>query len=202
MKKYFSIIALLLVIAGLVGYIVVFTASGGPLAPEIPLIIDTAQPRVEITLDFGRQAGMASNQFAVWMADADGRLVKTLYVTRYTARGGWKARKESLPRWVADSGVAQAPAAAIDAVSGATPSSRKVRYVWYCDDEAGKPVPPGKYTVVVEASLRWENRALFQAMVDTSGASVTVKPAPDYFGNSAAERGMVTNVAVQWFAED
>ncbi|MDR1613141.1 MAG: DUF2271 domain-containing protein [Planctomycetota bacterium] len=153
---------------------------------------------MEITFDFGRQGGMASNQFAVWIADAEGGMVKTVAVTNFTARrGGWKSRKESLPQWVADSGVAAMEQAEIDAVSRATPGSREVCYAWYRDDASGRPVPPGKYTVNVEASLRWENRVLYKAEIDLGGEGAKARPAAEFVGSSTAERGMLTNVVVR-----
>jgi len=37
---------------------------------------------VEVSFTFARQSGAASNQFAVWVEDAQGRYVRTLYATR------------------------------------------------------------------------------------------------------------------------
>jgi len=39
---------------------------------------------LEISFDFKRQGTIASNQYAVWIEDDKGKLIKTLYVTRYT----------------------------------------------------------------------------------------------------------------------
>ncbi|MCD8029788.1 MAG: DUF2271 domain-containing protein [Bacteroides sp.] len=46
--------------------------------------------KLEITVDYKRQDGRGSNQYAVWVEDAVGNLVKTLYVTQFTADGGYK----------------------------------------------------------------------------------------------------------------
>ncbi|MDD4311260.1 MAG: DUF2271 domain-containing protein, partial [Eubacteriales bacterium] len=99
---------------------------------------------VAITFDFQKQSGYATNQFAVWIEDADGNLVKTLYVTQFTANGGYEKRPDAIPAWVERSGIAKDNAQ--DATSGATPKSGLLRYVWDLTDEAGARVADGTYT--------------------------------------------------------
>lgn len=174
-------------------------AFAGAPAPALDQSIDPNRPRVEVSFDFARQDGRASNQLAAWVTDKDGNIVKTLFATNFTAgRGGWEQRKESLPQWVSDSGIARMTTPEVDAISRATPASGAIRLAWYCDDTNGKPVPPGQYTLNLEASLRWDNRVLYQATVLLGGESKEIKPESTYFGSSAAERGMVTNVVVRY----
>ncbi|MDR2037847.1 MAG: DUF2271 domain-containing protein [Bacteroidales bacterium] len=47
---------------------------------------------LEITVSYVRQSGHGSNQYAVWIEDSVGKLVKTLYVTQFTAKGGYVRR--------------------------------------------------------------------------------------------------------------
>ena len=157
------------------------------------------EPRVEVAFDYARQTGPGSNQFAVWIADADGKVVKTLFVTHFTAgRGGWAYRAQSLPVWVADADIAHMTEEQVDAVTRPTPPAGPVRCVWRLDDADGQPVPPGTYAVLVEASLRGENQALYRAEVDIAGPAAEMTPAPAYTGPSEAERGMVADVVVRW----
>lgn len=155
--------------------------------------------KVEVTFDYKHQGGFASNQFAAWIQDAEGTMVKTLYVTDFTARrDGWKLREEAIPDWVRVSGVAAAADTAFDAVSGATPASGKMRHEWDCRDASGVPVPAGVYTVVVEGSLRGNNRAVFSAPITIGGGAETATPEPRFYGNSTVERDMITNVEVHY----
>lgn len=200
MKKNVAILVLALLVVALAYALFFRRGAAGQLGEEAGQPIDAEKPRVEVSFDYGRQNGMASNQFAVWIADAGGKLVKTLLVTDFTAgKGGWAYRKESLPLWVAESGIADMTQEQIDAVTGATPAtSRALRLVWYGDDAAGRAAPAGVYTVVIEATLRGPNSVLYKAQVDLTGDAAEVKPAPEFSGTSTAERGMVTNVAVRW----
>jgi len=75
----------------------------------------------EITFTFTRQSGSASNQYAIWIEDAQGQFVKTLYAARWTANGGWNRRPTSIPLWVKQSGLSAIPRELTDTVSGATP---------------------------------------------------------------------------------
>jgi len=80
-------------------------------------------PKVEISFAYQKQTGMGSNQFAIWIEDSSGRYIKTLYATRFTAKGGWQKRPQSLPGWVKASQPLNAPSSEIDAITGATPSA-------------------------------------------------------------------------------
>lgn len=171
----------------------------GPVGSDMNQPIDSSRARVELAFDYARQGGMATNQIAAWITDRDGKVVKTLFATDFTAgRGGWKYRKDALAQWVADANVAKMEKAKVDAVSHATPKSGRIRYAWYCDDDAGRLVPPGAYTVNLEGSLRWENRVLYRAGVELYGANAEQKPTPVYSGSGADERGMLANVVVRY----
>lgn len=171
----------------------------GPAGSDMNQPIDSSRARVELAFDYARQGGMATNQIAAWITDKDGRVVKTLFATDFTAgRGGWKYRKDALAQWVADANVARMEKAKVDAVSHATPKSGRIRYAWYCDDDEGRLVLPGVYTVNLEGSLRWENRVLYQAGVQLYGADAEQRPTPAYSGSGADERGMLANVVVRY----
>jgi hypothetical protein len=154
--------------------------------------------KVEVSFIYTKQSGFASNQFAVWIEDAEGKLVKTLYATRYTANGGWQRRPLSIPIWVKQSNLAEMDKAQVDAVSGPTPRSGALKYTWDGTDSRGRALPAGEYTVYVEATLRNENQVLYTAAVKLGGESATVNAQARYSGNSAAERGMIGAVTVKY----
>jgi hypothetical protein len=153
--------------------------------------------RVEVSFTYASQRGYSSNQFAVWIEDAQGRYVKTLYATRFTAAGGWKRRANSLPQWVKQSSLAEMGRAQVDALTGPTPKSGSLRYVWDGTDSTGRAVSAGEYRVFVEATLRNENRVLYTAAVKP-GEKGPVTAAARYFGSDTAERGMIGPVTVTY----
>ncbi|MDR0598631.1 MAG: DUF2271 domain-containing protein [Treponema sp.] len=154
--------------------------------------------KVEVSFTYTRLSGSGSNQFAVWIEDAQGRYVKTLYATRFTALGGWKKRDLSIPQWVKQSGLAAMSQSQIDAITSPTPQTGGVRYVWDGTDSAGRAVPAGEYKVFVEASLRNENRVIYTAPVQVGGKPAQVTAQAHYFGLSTAERGMIGPVTVKY----
>jgi len=149
----------------------------------------------EVSFTFTRQSGRASNQFAIWIEDAQGQYVRTLYATRFTAAGGWRRREGSLPQWVRQSGLAQRSRGHVDALTGPTPRTGPLRFAWDGRNYAGQAVPPGEYRVFVEASLRWDDRVLYTAAIRLGGTG-QVNAAPEFFGTGTAERGMIGPVTV------
>ncbi|MDR0568692.1 MAG: DUF2271 domain-containing protein [Spirochaetaceae bacterium] len=157
--------------------------------------------KVEVSLNFARQNGFATNQFAIWVEDAQGRFVKTLYATQFTASGGWKTREQSLPLWVKQSGISrqsQNTSAKADAVTGPTPKDGSLKYSWDATDSNNRALPAGEYRIFVEASLRNENRVLYTANIRLGGSPGQITPQPSYFGSSSAERGMIGAVTVKY----
>jgi hypothetical protein len=171
--------------------IVVF---GGPWAQTA-----SGSGGLEVSFTYTRQSGFGSNQFALWIEDAQGRYVKTLYATRFTASGGYAKRAQSIPDWVRQSGIAGLSKVQADALTGATPRTGRLSYRWDGTNQAGAAVPPGEYQVVLEASLRNENRVLYRAPVqlgDSAGASGEPELEPRYFGNDTKVRAMIREVRV------
>ena len=150
-----------------------------------PSTSDT-HPLVAIAFDYQRQGGIASNQFAVWIEDASGALVKTLYATRFTATGGWQKRPACLLQWVA-------------AAQPDTLASHEVdHYVWGGRDQNGNRLPAGTYRYVVEGNLRWDNRVVYSDEIELGGPLQTSRPQPEYSGDAEQERGMITNVVATY----
>lgn len=153
---------------------------------------DQAAPgTVTISFDFTRQKGVASNQFAVWIEDAAGDYVKTLYVTRFTAQKGWRTRPDSIPEWVQKAKVSEMSEGQVAAVTAATPAAGTLTYTWDCTDQDGRPVPDGTYSFIVEGSLRWQMRVFYSGTVSIGGGTQYAEAAAEYFGDEGTERGMI-----------
>ena len=149
--------------------------SGNPDKPDEPETPAVVSGEVLVTLDYTRQSGSASNQFAVWIEDMGGNLVKTLYVTQWTATGGYVTRPDSVALWVSKSGLEEMQKSDVDAVSGATPRAGAQSYTWDLTDLDDEKVPPGEYVFVVEGTLRWKNYVVFSGVIDVGGATSTVQ---------------------------
>lgn len=200
MKTYKSAAVLTTILA-----LVFLCACAGGAPPQSPPSGDASG--VEISFEFNRQSGYASNQFAVWIEDGSGNFIKTLYATRYTSNGGYKQRPDSIPQWVERSGLANMDS--VDAITGPTPQSGAVSYIWDCTDANGAPVPAGIYKFFIEGSLRWKNRVLYSGAIEVGGEasdieSLTIQPF--YEGSddqpaldmSAEENNMIQSVTAKY----
>ena len=144
--------------------------------------------KVVIEFDFKNQSGRASNQFAVWIEDAGGNLIKTLYATRFTANGGYKNRPDSIPAWVKKSNLASMKKSEIDAITGATPKAGALSYTWDLTDKNGTRVSPGEYSFFVEGSLRWKNRILYSGKIAVSDVPDTVQAEAEFFYEGSGDQ--------------
>jgi len=161
---------------------------------------------VTVSFDYEKQKGYATNQFAVWIEDESGKLVRTLYATEFTAMGGYEKRPDSIPTWVDRANLSTAEEA--DAVSGATPKSGKLSFVWDLNDQNGVRVPNGTFTFVVEGTLRWKNQVLYSGTITLNGEATTAEGSAEYtFVSSddapaltpeSPECGMLANVVAAY----
>lgn len=114
----------------------------------------------------------ASNQFAVWIENADGEVVKTLFVTNFTAaRRGYRNREDAVSSWVSAANPDAMTDAEIDAISGATPSAGTQNFAWDMTADDGSRVPDGVYKVMVEGTLFWSSSVLYAAELDTANVT-------------------------------
>jgi len=154
----------------------------------------------EISFNFTRQSGSASNQYAIWIEDAKGQLVKTLYVVRWTANGGYKTRPTSIPMWVKKSDVANISKAQLDVISSATPRTGALTYTWDGTDSKGAAVPAGDYILVLEGTLRWENQVYYRAPIALGKGAASAQVNVEYVSgdrDTTAERAMFSDVKVR-----
>ena len=127
-----------------------------------------------INIDFQRQPGWASNQFAVWIEDMYGNHLRTIYTTRWTAAGGFRTRPMSIPLWVERFGLAEREQAEVDAIASPTPQSGTLSYLWDLTDDDGNIIGPGEIRFIVEGSLRWGNRVIYTGVIDVGGDAAMV----------------------------
>jgi len=153
-------------------------------------------PKVDITFAFTRLSGFSTNQYAIWIEDSNGKLVKTLYATKFTATGGYAKRPESIPTWVQKSGLKSLSKNEVDALTGATPRTGNQSYSWDGKDKNGNVSPPGVYRIFLEATVRAENRVLYSASF-TLGTAAELEPAPEYTGTDTKDRHMIDKVKIR-----
>ena len=131
---------------------------------------------VEITLSFNRASTHASNQVAVWVEDADQKLIKTVYVSNFTSsRRGYEERENTLSHWVSAAKPENMNDEEIDAISSATLSSGSNTITWDMTDSDGNRVPDGIYTLKIEGTLYWESNILYTAIIDTNSEEKAVE---------------------------
>ena len=119
---------------------------------------------LEVSFNYQRQAGPGSNQYAVWIENEQGEVVKTLFVTSFTTKGrtrggeqpmhGYIKRPACVPTWVKAAKANVLTDQQLDAVTGATPQASGTQtFTWNFTDQQGKVVQKGTYKVFVEATL-------------------------------------------------
>ncbi len=173
-----------------------FTSSGRP-AEEFG--------RVEISLHLERQNVEGSNQFAVWIQNQRGEVVKTLFATRFAAEGGFFNELDCLPLWVDRANARFIPGDEVDGFSGATPPTGNYTYIWDGTDRKGNQVPFGNYVFYVEGNLHWENWIVFSGLIPTGRREVTIRAQSEFdsddhdiFGS-----GLISDVVARYIpAED
>lgn len=122
---------------------------------------------VEVDFDYKEMGGFASNQFALWVENDNGEVVKTLFVTDFTGiKRGYKKRDQSLNHWVFAAKPAYLSNDELDAISGATPQAGPQHFTWNLTDNDGYKVPSGKYYIILEGTLYQGSNVLYIGTVD------------------------------------
>jgi len=159
--------------------------------------IAPSSAHIAISFDYEKQSGYASNQFAVWIEDTDGNLVRTIYATRYTVSTGHRNRPDAIPLWVSRAEPSAMDKDYIDALSGATPGTGRLDYFWDLRDQNGQIVPNGEYRYYIEGTLRWSNRVLFSGEVIIDD-NVTIKKADaEYTFEGSNNRPALTETSTE-----
>lgn len=170
-------------------------AGEQPEADDPMPLPEDAAGQVVISFEYVKQSGAASNQFAVWIENLEGQLIKTLYATAYTAQGGYKNRPDSLALWVEKSGLASLSKGEVDAVSGATPKAGALSYTWDLTDINGSLVEHDDYRFCIEGTLRWKNYVLYSGYIRVGDRPNTGYADPEYFYEAAGNNPALTDAS-------
>ena len=154
---------------------------------------------VQINFDYTKRDGFSSNQIAIWLEDANGNYIKTIYITDFTGRkSGWKKRNQSLSNWQKKANAIKMSQSEIDAVSKATPKQGNVNIVWDCKDNNGKLIKDGNYKIVVEATIYQDNNVLYTAEINIGNKANSQIASPKYSKSEAKEIDIIKNVKVSF----
>lgn len=122
----------------------------------------------EVTINFSwvKAPGFGSNQCAVWIEDESGDYVKTLYVSKFTGRGGFLRRQDSLVNWREKAEITTYIPKDIDSVTSATPKNGNKQIVWDLTDFKGNKVKQGVYLYKVEGTLYFSEYVVWTGKID------------------------------------
>ena len=160
---------------------------------------------LEVSFDYQKQAGPGSNQYAVWIENEKGDVVKTLFVTSYTTKGrarggepakrGYIVRPACVPTWVKTVKADEQSDQQLDAVTGATPQAGGMQtFTWDFTDQQGKAVPQGNYTIKVEATLFFDSDIIYSGTFSTKDKAGDIILTSTLTKEDEAQKNMVTNV--------
>ena len=132
-----------------------------------------------------------SNQIAVWIEDESGKVVRSLYASRWTAKGGFKKDPVSLNEWTKKSDWGKAKPEEVDAVSGATQKAGPVTLTWDGKDKGGKVVASGKYIVRMQGNIKDAKMMFARGEITLGGKKQDVKAAITFKPEGAGKEGVL-----------
>ena len=170
---------------------------------------------LEVSFNYQRQAGPGSNQYAVWIENEKGEVVKTLFVTSFTTKGrvrgrsaegrlqgkneqpmrGYIKRPACVPTWVKAAKANDLTDQQLDAVTGATPQASGIQtFTWDFTDQQGKAVQKGTYKVFVEATLFNASTITYSGTFSTQDKAGNVTLTSQLTEPDEKHKDMVTDV--------
>lgn len=160
---------------------------------------------LEVSFNYQRQAGPGSNQYAVWIENEKGEVVKTLFVTSFTTKGrvrgneqpmrGYIKRPACVPTWVKAAKANDLTDQQLDAVTGATPQASGTQtFTWDFTDQQGKAVQKGTYKVFVEATLFNASTITYSGTFSTQDKGGNVTLTSQLTEPDEKHKNMVTDV--------
>ena len=162
---------------------------------------------LEVSFNYQRQQGPGSNQYAVWIENDKGEVVKTLFVTSFTTKGrvrgneqpmrGYIKRPACVPTWVKAAKANDLTDQQLDAVTGATPQASGTQtFSWDFTDQQGKAVQKGTYKVFVEATLFNASTITYSGTFSTQDKAGNVTLTSQLTEPDEKHKDMVTDVKV------
>ncbi len=143
-----------------------FLAIIAAMLLAMPALAQTKKGKtLEVSFNYQKQAGPGSNQYAVWIENEKGEVVKTLFVTQ------------------------------LDGVTGATPQANgKQTFTWDFTDLQGKKVKDGKYCVKVEATLYQASSIVYTGSFSSKDKAGSVTLTSKLSEPDEAHKDMITDV--------
>ena len=189
----------------------IFTAIIVTMLLAIPSVAQNKKDKaakpssLEVSFNYQRQEGPGSNQYAVWIENEKGDVVKTLFVTSFTTKGrtrgneqpmrGYIKRPACVPTWVKASKAKDLSDQQLDAFTGATPQASGTQtFVWDFTDQKGKTVQRGTYKVFVEATLFNASTITYSGTFSTKDKPCSVKLTHQLTEPDEKHKDMVTDV--------
>ena len=158
---------------------------------------------VELSFNYQKQSGAGSNQWAVWIENSEGKVVRTLTVTSFTSKGrggrrGYTFRPTCTPTWVKNAKAEEMSDEQIDAVTSATPSQSGIQtYTWDFKDADGKEVPAGDYKICFEATLYFNSILLYSGSFSTKDKAGEIKLTSTLTEEDEQHKNMITEVKAE-----
>ena len=177
--------------------ILVYSSSLSVFAKEPPTT-KTSEQSVVVTYNLHKIPTHGSNQVAIWVEDASGKFVRTLFVTEFTSKGGYIRRPSSLKTWVEKSNWKAATENEIDALSSATPKAGVQKIVWDCKDAKGKALTSGTYTICMEGNLRSGKMMYAKALVNLGKGYQKVSATLSFIPEEGKAEPLFENVIVEY----
>lgn len=156
--------------------------------------------QVELSFNYQKQSGPGSNQYAVWVENSEGKVVRTLVVTSFTSKGrggrrGYTFRPTCVPTWVKNAKAEAMTDEQIDAVTGATPAQNGIQtFTWDFKDAEGKTVPAGDYKIFLEATLYNSSIILYSGSFSTKDKAGEIKLTSTLTQEDESHKNMITEV--------
>lgn len=166
----------------------------------------SAKPgNLEVSFQYNKQPGGGSNQYAVWIENAEGQVVNTLFVTEFTAKGrsrdgstprrGYTYRTSCVPTWVQHVHADDLTDGELDAFTGATPAESGLQtFTWDFTDQAGQPVAKGTYRFYVEATYNGGSVVTHTGTVTYGAPAGDIPVETSYIEASEERKDMVVDV--------
>ena len=159
---------------------------------------DDPKGSVVVTYDLFKIPTHGSNQVAIWVEDASGKFVQTLFATKFTGADGYLKRPASLKTWIEKSDWKNATKEEIDGISSATPAAGPQKVVWICKDKNGKSVPDGSYTICMEGNLRSGKMVYAKALIKIGKNGQKVNADLSYEPEDGKSEPLFENVSVEF----
>ena len=194
-----------------------FLAIIAAMLLAMPAMAQTKKGKtLEVSFNYQKQAGPGSNQYAVWIENEKGEVVKTLFVTSFTTKGrvrgnerqrvgeqssgmqpmrGYVKRPNCVPTWVKTVKAESLSDQQLDGVTGATPQANgKQTFTWDFTDLQGKKVKDGKYCVKVEATLFQASSIVYTGSFSSKDKAGSVTLTSKLSEPDEAHKDMITDV--------